>query len=231
MRNLIFLSMFGMLGVSCASLRPVTAPRATVAEKNDDRNIQFLDDIEMTPTANRPVQSSKTVYTPNFKLMPNGVEVAKTAPNRDLAANSIERFSSLQLKYAVMMDITVERLANKMLYDFIESWYGTRYRYGGTGRNGIDCSAFTQTLLSDVFGLSSERTARAQYAASHRIYRENLVEGDLVFFNTRGGVSHVGIYLQNGFFVHASSSKGVMISSLNDSYYDRRFIAGGRITH
>ena len=80
-----------------------------------------------------------------------------------------------------------------------------------------------------VYGFAVPRTARQQYQASQHIKKNNLKEGDLVFFNTRGGVSHVGLYLDNDYFVHASSSEGVTISSLNDNYYAKRFICGGRV--
>jgi cell wall-associated NlpC family hydrolase len=73
------------------------------------------------------------------------------------------------------------------------------------------------------------RTARNQYAACNKVKREDLLEGDLVFFNTRGGVSHVGIYLGNGYFAHSSVHSGVTVSSLNDKYYSSKFIIGGRL--
>ena len=74
-------------------------------------------------------------------------------------------------------------------------------------------------LITTAFGLNLPRTSREQYAASQRVDKEDLREGDLVFFNTSGGVSHVGVYLINNKFVHASTSSGVMISDLNEDYY------------
>ena len=76
---------------------------------------------------------------------------------------------------------------------------------------------------------SLPRTAREQYRQCEHISKDDLLEGDLVFFNTHGGVSHVGVYLANGRFVHSSSSQGVMISSLSDHYFSRRFIGAGRV--
>jgi lipoprotein Spr len=73
------------------------------------------------------------------------------------------------------------------------------------------------------------RTAREQYKASERISRTELKEGDLVFFNTRGGVSHVGIYLQNNKFIHASVSNGVVVSDMFDAYYLKRYVGAGRM--
>jgi cell wall-associated NlpC family hydrolase len=80
-----------------------------------------------------------------------------------------------------------------------------------------------------VYGLSVPRTAKEQYHNCERIAADDLVEGDLVFFNTRRGVSHVGLYLGDKYFAHSSVHNGVTISSLKDEYYGKKFITGGRI--
>ncbi len=137
--------------------------------------------------------------------------------------------SSLQFKYAQVLNRNVELVTNTSLIGFIDDWWGTRYRYGGTTKKGIDCSSFTGLLMGSVFGFALPRTAREQYAVCSKLKKDDMLEGDLVFFNTRGGVSHVGVYLGDGFFVHSSSSAGVTISNLADSYYLRKFIGGGRV--
>lgn len=145
-------------------------------------------------------------------------------------AFNIEQGGPLQFKYAIKMNVEVERLANRDLYKFIESWWGTPYRMGGSTQKGVDCSAFTQTLMSVIYGLQIPRTAGEQKVFSAVIDEAQLREGDLVFFNTRGrGVSHVGVYLQDNKFVHAASSGGVMISSLNEAYWHKRLISAGRV--
>lgn len=144
-------------------------------------------------------------------------------------AEVIENISAMQFKYAMLMNVDVESLTNTDLYNFITEWYGTHYRMGGTTKKGIDCSAFTGTLMSSVFSLNLPRTAREQYNICEHINKEELMAGDLVFFNTRGGVSHVGVYLANNHFVHSCSSQGVMISSLDDTYYSKKYIGGGRV--
>ncbi len=143
--------------------------------------------------------------------------------------STIEECSQLQFKYALLMNVEVETISNVALYNYIEDWYGTRYRYGGTSKKGVDCSWFAGTLMTDVFGFNMPRTARAQYEICEKIVKENLLEGDMVFFNTRGGVSHVGVYLGNGYFVHSGTSNGVTISSLEDNYYKSKLICGGRV--
>ncbi|MCU0387447.1 MAG: C40 family peptidase [Chitinophagaceae bacterium] len=141
---------------------------------------------------------------------------------------TLETFLPFQFKYAIMLNESVEKLTNVSLYKAIDEWYGTRYRYGGTSHKGIDCSAFMQVLGQYAFGWMLPRTAREQYASLKRISKEELKEGDLVFFNTTGGVSHVGMYLQNGKFIHSSSSQGVSISDLDDQYWKARFIGARR---
>lgn len=120
---------------------------------------------------------------------------------------------------------------NPELYGFIQDWYGTPYRMGGTTKKAIDCSAFTRQLFSDVYGSSLDRTAAMQFMMTKRIYdKEELKEGDLVFFSIRTKrISHVGVYLGDGKFVHASSSRGVIISELGQTYWSRYYSGGGRL--
>ena len=143
----------------------------------------------------------------------------------------IEHGDVAQFKYAIKMDIEVERLANAELYKFIETWWGTPYRMGGSTQKGIDCSAFTQMLASVIYGEQIPRTAQEQKFFCRPIDINELKEGDLVFFNTKRGhmVTHVGVYLHQDQFVHASSSNGVIISSLQDNYWSKKFVGAGRM--
>jgi hypothetical protein len=183
------------------------------------KQLKFIDNIEIIPGSSSGENLNKTENKPSEKII--------RETDNALAENSIEKCSGLQFKYALMLDTSVEAISNLKLYNFIDGWMDTRYRYGGTSRDGIDCSAFADTLMSNVYNLNLPRTANEQYDVCKKISRDNLMEGDLVFFNTRGGVSHVGVYLGNGYFVH-SSIRGVMISSLNEDYYNRKYIGGGR---
>ncbi len=110
----------------------------------------------------------------------------------------------------------------------IDSWMGTPYVYGGVSKRGVDCSGFTQAVYRSV-GIEIPRRASRQSAAAQTVSRSSLKYGDLIFFNTSGsGISHCGIYLGNGQFVHASSSRGVVRDLLNHPYYSARYVTAGR---
>ena len=142
----------------------------------------------------------------------------------------IERAGILEFKFAQLLDAEVEELKQFELYAFINQWLNTPYLFGGSSKDGIDCSGFTCELMKVVFGTALPHSAKGQYHSVDKIDKEELQEGDLVFFNTRGGVSHVGVYLKNNFFVHSSTREGVIISSLDEKYYHRKFIGAGRIS-
>ncbi|MBK8494774.1 MAG: C40 family peptidase [Chitinophagaceae bacterium] len=111
----------------------------------------------------------------------------------------------------------------------IEKWWGTRYKYGGATEKGIDCSAYTGTLVHKLYGLVLPRTSREQYEECTKLEKDELQQGDLVFFKNGRRISHVGLYLGNGYFTHASTSIGVTISHLTEEYWSRKYIGGGRI--
>jgi cell wall-associated NlpC family hydrolase len=119
----------------------------------------------------------------------------------------------------------------KMLMEIIK-YLNTPYKYGGDTKRGIDCSAFTQTVYEKTLSIQLNRTAREQYTEGNPINSiEDLKFGDLVFFDTRSRVKpgHVGIYIGNNLFAHASSKFGVIVSSFDDDYYKSRFMGGRRI--
>ncbi|MGI9190844.1 MAG: C40 family peptidase [Chitinophagaceae bacterium] len=141
-------------------------------------------------------------------------------------------FDWVKDKYATILNVMPGQISNVMLYKFIEEWYGTRYRMGGTTKSGVDCSAFVQHLYQYVFQQPLLRTAGMQFESSTQIIKNmsDLREGDLVFFKINSSrITHVGVYLRNNFFVHSSSSKGVSIASLQSNYWQKYFVGGGRV--
>jgi cell wall-associated NlpC family hydrolase len=107
---------------------------------------------------------------------------------------------------------------------------GTPYLYGGTTVSGFDCSGFILYLMKKFNVDNLPRTSQSQAKVGTPISKENLRSGDLVFFNTLGkGISHAGIYLGDNQFAHSSSSKGVRVSKLSESYYKDRYVTARRV--
>lgn len=114
-----------------------------------------------------------------------------------------------------------------------KSWLGTKYKYGGHSKEGTDCSGFVMQVFLKVYDIKLPRTSKSQHAYCSKVESSKMEVGDLVFFATgksKSTVSHVGIYIGNGEFIHASSSKGVVISNLEQNYYQRTFISAGRVS-
>ncbi|TDQ57164.1 spr peptidase [Mesocricetibacter intestinalis] len=114
----------------------------------------------------------------------------------------------------------------KALNQVYSQWAGTRYRLGGTSANGIDCSAFMQQTFAAAFGVSLPRSTSEQRSVGKAIRRSELKQGDLVFFRAN---RHVGVYMGNNQFMHASTRDGVTISSLDDAYWARNYTQSRRV--
>lgn len=236
MIRIVFLGgMFSLLVfTSCKSLSKLTArdnstAKSTPAKTTNTSQRQFLDGIEVTPGA--VVTSRHKTSTTNAVAAGGAGKDKTSSAAKEMSSFNIERAGYLQLKYAVIIDATVEKLTNIPLLETIDKWWGTRYCLGGSTSDCIDCSAFTQILMRDVFNTTLPRTAQEQYDNSEKIDLADLQEGDLVFFHTTGrkkDITHVGVYLLNNKFVHAATSGGVMISDLNEKYWQPRFRGAGR---
>ncbi|MGV3547180.1 MAG: C40 family peptidase [Pedobacter sp.] len=121
-------------------------------------------------------------------------------------------------------------LKSKPLYRFINNWTGVRYKLGGLDKSGIDCSGFALLLQKDIYGKSLPRRSRDQADAVKKRSYNNLKEGDLIFFSFGGReVDHVGIYLNGDFFVHASTTRGVVVDDLTLPVYQRAIVKTGTL--
>jgi len=208
--NIFCFSLMGALA-SCYSSQQLVQPSLS---QKVSHNPEFINHLTLAGNSSRNISVTANAG--------NNYDALKA--NKDMA-------TSIQMKYSSLLDVLPRAINNIPIYNFINEWYGVRYRLGGNDKQGIDCSAFVQRFYEQVFGINLVRTAFEQFNKSNLLFdNEDLKEGDLVFFRVHSKrISHVGVYLMNNFFVHASSSQGVMISSLNDKYWQRYFACGGRV--
>jgi hypothetical protein len=118
----------------------------------------------------------------------------------------------------------------KMFFDNIGKYFGTRYRFGGQTPAGFDCSGFVRFMYSKAFNMHLPRSSREMSVIGNKISKDELLPGDLVFFQTKGQhINHVGIFIGNDTFVHSSLSKGIGEDKLKFSYYEKRFAGAVRL--
>ena len=163
-------------------------------------------------------------------VLANSCKTHKGSTSKDPEKTSISKTKKIQSKYAIILKTDESKIENIKLYSFIDEWYGVPYKYGGKNKNGIDCSNFTSVLFSNVYSKEIIGPSASIFNMCKVISKSNLEEGDLVFFKIEGdNISHIGIYLQNNKFVHATTKKGVMIDDLDEAYYKKYFYKAGRI--
>ena len=196
---------------------------AAVPESNS--NIEFLDNISVKPGRVYLKKASDALSAEPVLAKP---ERADRMPDN---LTDVEKSNWLQLKYSIQMDIAVEEINNIPLLQKIDEWWGTPYVLGGSSKRGVDCSYFTLDVMNAIYNTNLKRTAAEQYTQSEKIDWSDLKEGDLIFFKTdgRSSISHVGIYMTNNKFAHASTSQGVTISDLSEPYWQKRLYSLGRV--
>jgi len=133
-------------------------------------------------------------------------------------------------KYAKLLAVPVDSITNRKLYALIEQFSSTPYKFGGNDVKGIDCSGFTYAIEKQVYDVTIPRSTIQQSSFVTIKNISELQEGDLVFLKLGGSsINHVGVYLQNGYFVHATSNMGLVLDNLTDPYTQQRFMACGAV--
>jgi len=126
------------------------------------------------------------------------------------------------------LNLEIEKDDNVKLYQFVAQWLGTPHKLGACTKSAIDCSCFVVLLYTEVYQTKLPRTSIEMHQKATTTKQHKLKEGDLVFFSIKSKkVSHVGVYLKNGWFAHVTTSKGVMINNLSEEYYEKYFTSGG----
>ena len=110
-----------------------------------------------------------------------------------------------------------------------DHWRGTPYRYGGMSHHGIDCSGFVHVMYRQALGIDVPRSTELLSRIHHRVSRQHLVAGDLILFRINGHTLHAGIYVGHGQFIHASKTRGVMLSSLHNPYWKDTYSEAVRV--
>ncbi len=159
----------------------------------------------------------------NAQTNPTKTAVSKAAVPDDPENLAKDYFSQI-------MGVAISATTNTKLYQFVDEWIGTPYRLGGKTKRGIDCSQFAYELYDKVFNTAIGSNSRNIYTQVDPVKKDHLKPGDLVFFKIRSrNITHVGVFLGDGKFAHASTSRGVMISNLDEAYWKRYYFNGGRL--
>ena len=177
-------------------------------------------------TRKNALPPDRTIGATPRKHTPRGTIItdASSAP-KDVRAGK-----QLLEGYAAVLGVSSHDLQRPELYTFIDDWMGVPHRTGGTDHRGMDCSAFVGLVMQEIYGKAVPRASKDMAEHIKRKYERQLQEGDLVFFSFgRRNIDHVGIYLHNHKFVHVSTSKGVIISDLRDSWYYKYFTRAGTV--
>jgi lipoprotein Spr len=158
-------------------------------------------------------------------------QTPKTNSNNSTAKIEVSDPDNLASQFfSQVMGVAISATSNTKMYSFIYDWLGTPYRLGGDTKKGVDCSGFAYNLYEKTFNTIIGSNSRNIFSMVDPINKMDLKEGDLVFFKIHSNsISHVGVYIGDNKFAHASSSKGVMISNLQEAYWQRYFYKGGRI--
>lgn len=146
------------------------------------------------------------------------------------SSNKTYTSSAKYKKYSEKLGVKLSGNEDIKFIEELASWLNTPYRYGGTTKKGTDCSGFVMSVYQNVYGIKLFRSSYDQQKNTVKIKKKNLETGDLIFFVTfRKKVSHVGIYITNNKFIHASSKRGVCVSDLEQTYYVKHYHSCGRI--
>ena len=176
------------------------------------------------------VQNTLYKNNPDVKIQSNNLEVEKTEP----VVTYEPIITPEEYKKLIQADETLSendvKDMNQEIMDFYNEWKNVKYRFGGNSKKGIDCSAFTQRIYKEKFDIKIPRSTRTQVKVGKEVKRSDLELGDLIFFKTGKIDRHVGVYMGNGDFMHASI-KGVKFSKVDKPFYKKAYWTSRRIIY
>ncbi len=192
--------------------------------------------LEIAIPGGQPSEPQQEVSEPTYYVVQKGDCLWTIARQYGTTAPVLAQMNGLKMEDVLPVDLRLlvpTSCPNVDPQRFVETalrYQGVRYRWGGMTTRGMDCSGLVARVLS-VHGIDAPHNSRALYKLGISVSRGSLQAGDLVFFNTNGkGISHVGLYIGEGDFIHASSARGrVRVDSLSEGYYRRRYVGARRV--
>ena len=215
-KNVILMASLSLFAMNCSTLQNNSASRK--------RNNKVKTDPETADATESRKENDREHKSDNQNLK-------NRFSNDSLVITKINELQEKNQRLLISgtsSEIRTVKLQNALLKSF-ENWKGTRYSFGGDSSRGIDCSALTRRVYREVFSFELPRVTKDQIKVGRHVSRNNLKPGDILYFRPDGKYNHTAVYLGNSLFINASSSKGVILSSLEHSYWSKYFVHGVRV--
>ena len=215
-KNVILMASLSLFAMNCSTLQNNSASRK--------RNNKVKTDSETADATESRKENDREHKSDNQNLK-------NRFSNDSLVITKINELQEKNQRLLISgtsSEIRTVKLQNALLKSF-ENWKGTRYAFGGDSSRGIDCSALTRRVYREVFSFELPRVTKDQIKVGRHVSRHNLKPGDILYFRPDGKYNHTAVYLGNSLFINASSSKGVILSSLEHSYWSKYFVHGVRV--
>ena len=215
-KNVILMASLSLFAMNCSTLQNNSASRK--------RNNKVKTDPETADATESRKENDRKHKSDNQNLK-------NRFSNDSLVITKINELQEKNQRLLISgtsSEIRTVKLQNALLKSF-ENWKGTRYAFGGDSSRGIDCSALTRRVYREVFSFELPRVTKDQIKVGRHVSRHNLKPGDILYFRPDGKYNHTAVYLGNSLFINASSSKGVILSSLEHSYWSKYFVHGVRV--
>ena len=215
-KNVILMTSLSLFAMNCSTLQNNSASRK--------RNNKVKTDLETADATESRKENDREHKSDNQNLK-------NRFSNDSLVITKINELQEKNQRLLISgtsSEIRTVKLQNALLKSF-ENWKGTRYSFGGDSSRGIDCSALTRRVYREVFSFELPRVTKDQIKVGSHVSRNNLKPGDILYFRPDGKYNHTAVYLGNSLFINASSSKGVILSSMEHSYWSKYFVHGVRV--
>lgn len=215
-KNVILMASLSLFAMNCSTLQNNSASRK--------RNNKVKTDPETADATESRKENDREHKSDNQNLK-------NRFSNDSLVITKINELQEKNQRLLISgtsSEIRTVKLQNALLKSF-ENWKGTKYSFGGDSSRGIDCSALTRRVYREVFSFELPRVTKDQIKVGRHVSRNNLKPGDILYFRPDGKYNHTAVYLGNSLFINASSSKGVILSSMEHSYWSKYFVHGVRV--